>query len=528
MTVTFFALAGFIFLVTQYFQVVRGLRRPVDRRPHTPGGREHRGRPRSPAGCWPRDWGPAPWSPRGLLMFGSSMAWIAASPVDVPYATSIVPQMVLLGLGMGLISTPATESILRVLPPARAGRRVGGQRRHPRARRHAGRRGGRVGLRVGLRRVAHRRRVRPVAGGGCGPGPRVGRRRGGDRPGPARAARRGADAFMAGMHAGSLLVAVLCLVGAVVAAIALPGRRFTRDNARGDELAGARTRTRLTGAPRCSTGRRRRSPGCSRPSTWATGRCRPVRSPTAGVGEIWRLDATSGSWAVKTERNEMPDEGLAPRCGSTRARSRPGSSRRHPADAATAGSSPTVANRRSGSSTWVDMAAADPGLDPVAVGSSAGRRCTRLPEARSASAAEAVGRCRAKPWFHAPVGGAAWDDLLIGWVVAGGSVRRRTGRAPRRAGRSGGPPGAAGAICSGVTATCSATTSERPGTAGSSSSTSTTAGRATRPGRWRSSSWSTPRTEGIDRCRCRHGAGEGAVRRIPGPLADPARAAGRG
>ena len=57
----------------------------------------------------------------GLLMFGSCMAWIAASPIDVPYAASIVPQMVLLGLGMGLISTPATESILQVLPPARAG-----------------------------------------------------------------------------------------------------------------------------------------------------------------------------------------------------------------------------------------------------------------------------------------------------------------------------------------------------------------------------------------------------------------------
>ena len=29
--------------------------------------------------------------------------------------------MVMMGLGMGLISTPATESILLVLPPARAG-----------------------------------------------------------------------------------------------------------------------------------------------------------------------------------------------------------------------------------------------------------------------------------------------------------------------------------------------------------------------------------------------------------------------
>jgi hypothetical protein len=44
---------------------------------------------------------------------------------------------------------------------------------------------------------------------------------------------------MDGMHAGSALVAVLCLVGACVAAVTLPGRHFTRDNARGDELVSA-------------------------------------------------------------------------------------------------------------------------------------------------------------------------------------------------------------------------------------------------------------------------------------------------
>ena len=41
--------------------------------------------------------------------------------VDASYTGVIVPQMVLMGLGMDLISTPATESILLVLPPARAG-----------------------------------------------------------------------------------------------------------------------------------------------------------------------------------------------------------------------------------------------------------------------------------------------------------------------------------------------------------------------------------------------------------------------
>ena len=50
------------------------------------------------------------------------MAWIAGSiDTDTPYWTTIVAQMLLMGLGIGLISTPATESIMLVLPPARAG-----------------------------------------------------------------------------------------------------------------------------------------------------------------------------------------------------------------------------------------------------------------------------------------------------------------------------------------------------------------------------------------------------------------------
>ena len=57
----------------------------------------------------------------GMVLFGAAFLWISTSGVATPYATVIVPQMVMMGLGMGLISTPATESILLVLPPARAG-----------------------------------------------------------------------------------------------------------------------------------------------------------------------------------------------------------------------------------------------------------------------------------------------------------------------------------------------------------------------------------------------------------------------
>jgi len=120
-TVTFFALAGFIFLITQYFQVVRGFG------PLSTGARI------LPValsiavasivgGLLAPRLGTRSVVVTGLISFGTAMAWIAGS-VDVatPYWSTIVPQMVLMGLGMGLISTPATESIMLVLPPSRAG-----------------------------------------------------------------------------------------------------------------------------------------------------------------------------------------------------------------------------------------------------------------------------------------------------------------------------------------------------------------------------------------------------------------------
>jgi len=163
------------------------------------------------------------------------MAWIAASPVDVPYATSIVPQMVLLGLGMGLISTPATESILRVLPPARAG--VGSAVND--ATRELG---ATLGVAV-VGSVFASVYGAALSGGAFDRLPEAAQDQARESVVAAAAIAQGQpelmaaarDAFMAGMHAGSALVAVLCLVGAAVAAIALPGRHFTRDNARSDE-----------------------------------------------------------------------------------------------------------------------------------------------------------------------------------------------------------------------------------------------------------------------------------------------------
>lgn len=119
-TVTFFALAGFIFLITQYFQFVRG---------YGPLSTGARILPVATSiavasivgAILAQRIGTKLVVATGLVSFGSSFLWISQSAIDISYAQVIVPQMILMGLGMGLISTPATESILQVLPPARAG-----------------------------------------------------------------------------------------------------------------------------------------------------------------------------------------------------------------------------------------------------------------------------------------------------------------------------------------------------------------------------------------------------------------------
>jgi EmrB/QacA subfamily drug resistance transporter len=118
-TVAFFALFGFIFVVTQYFQFLRGygtLSTGVRILPvaitiaiGSVGGVVLAGRIGTRAVVT-----------SGLILLGSSFAWIALSPTFMPY-DRVVGQMVLMGLGLGFTTAPATESILSVLPPAKAG-----------------------------------------------------------------------------------------------------------------------------------------------------------------------------------------------------------------------------------------------------------------------------------------------------------------------------------------------------------------------------------------------------------------------
>ena len=223
--VTFFSLAGFIFLITQYFQLVRGYG------PLSTGARiipvAVSIAVASVAGglLAPRV-GTRSVVTTGLVMFGVAMAWISTSAVDTPYATTIVAQMVLMGLGMGLISTPATESIMLVLPPARAG--VGSAVND--ATRELGSTLG-VAIVGSLFSSVFGARLAESAFAAQPAGMleqakdsvAVAIGIGGQDPVLLAATQ---DSFMSGLHAACLLISAICLVAAVVAAITLPGRNF--------------------------------------------------------------------------------------------------------------------------------------------------------------------------------------------------------------------------------------------------------------------------------------------------------------
>lgn len=249
-TVTFFALAGFIFLITQYFQVVR------DFGPLSTGARI------LPValsiavasvvgGILAPRVGTRAVVVTGLLSFGTAMAWIAATvDVDTSYAATIVPQMVLMGLGMGLISTPATESIMLVLPPARAG--VGSAVND--ATRELG---ATLGVAVigsvfssvfGARLVDSAFEATGQAEAAADSVPVAFALAGAD-PALLDAVR---DSFLSGLAVGCTVVAALCFAAALAGLWALPGRRFhAAKAAQAAEEGGAEALEAVALSPSC-------------------------------------------------------------------------------------------------------------------------------------------------------------------------------------------------------------------------------------------------------------------------------------
>jgi EmrB/QacA subfamily drug resistance transporter len=117
--ISFFALSGFIFLVTQYFQFFKG---------YTPLSTGIRLLP--VASCvaifsvlgakLAVRFGTKLVVGTGLIATAAFYLWVSSSSATTAYGT-IALQMVVLGTGMGLTSAPATEAIMGVVPKAKAG-----------------------------------------------------------------------------------------------------------------------------------------------------------------------------------------------------------------------------------------------------------------------------------------------------------------------------------------------------------------------------------------------------------------------
>ena len=117
--ISFFALSGFIFLVTQYFQFLKGYG------PLSTGVRLL-----PVASCVAISsivgtrlavrLGTKLVVALGLFLMAVFYLWVATTSASTGYGT-IAAQMVVLGTGMGLTSAPATEAIMGVVPKTKAG-----------------------------------------------------------------------------------------------------------------------------------------------------------------------------------------------------------------------------------------------------------------------------------------------------------------------------------------------------------------------------------------------------------------------
>jgi EmrB/QacA subfamily drug resistance transporter len=117
--ISFFALSGFIFLVTQYFQFLKGYG------PLSTGVRLL-----PVASCVAISsilgtrlavrLGTKLVVASGLFSMAAFYLWVTTASASTGYGT-IAAQMVVLGTGMGLTSAPATEAIMGVVPKAKAG-----------------------------------------------------------------------------------------------------------------------------------------------------------------------------------------------------------------------------------------------------------------------------------------------------------------------------------------------------------------------------------------------------------------------
>ena len=119
-TVAFFSLFGFIFLMTQYFQFIKHYG-PLSTGIHLLPVATSVGVASVVGTKLALRFGTKLVVAAGLVMVAAFYAWVAATVEPGTRYATIAAQMVLYGVGMGLTSAPATEAIMGVVPRAKAG-----------------------------------------------------------------------------------------------------------------------------------------------------------------------------------------------------------------------------------------------------------------------------------------------------------------------------------------------------------------------------------------------------------------------
>ena len=118
-TVSFFTLFGFIFLITQYFQFIKGYD-PLSAGVHLLPVAISVGVASVLGTRAAVRFGTKLVVTAGLVLVTAFYLWVATTSATTTYLT-IAMQMVVYGVGMGLTSAPATEAIMGVVPRAKAG-----------------------------------------------------------------------------------------------------------------------------------------------------------------------------------------------------------------------------------------------------------------------------------------------------------------------------------------------------------------------------------------------------------------------
>src|SRR5438105_4537958 len=118
-TIAFFSLFGFIFLITQYFQFFKGYS-PLSAGVHLLPVATCLGIGSVLGTRLAVRFSTKLVVATGLLMTALFYAWVSVSDASTQYST-IALQMVVFGTGMGFTSAPATEAIMGVVPTAKAG-----------------------------------------------------------------------------------------------------------------------------------------------------------------------------------------------------------------------------------------------------------------------------------------------------------------------------------------------------------------------------------------------------------------------